>query len=336
MNIQNNLHLQIKHTQINKVMVTTSARLHFGFFDLNGATSRMFGSLGVSLDAPQTIIEVTKSGKSLIDAKNQDYVAKIVENLVKSLKIDEDFSLKIQQAIPEHAGLGSGTQMALAIGAALNALFDLDATVTQIAAASQRGARSGIGIGAFEQGGFLVDSGKITLGKIAEIENTNELPSIALRHTFPADWRVLLVSDSSHQGVHGAAEMHAFKTLKPAAYSLREMVFNRMAPALQHADLLAFGACMADLQTYNGEYFSPIQGGHYASADVAAVLAWLQKNGVACVGQSSWGPTGFAIFENDLSANAMLKQLQQQFAGLTNISFQIVCAKNSGASIKLG
>ena len=326
MNIQNTL-----HTQTNKVMVTTSARLHFGFYDLNSSAGRMFGSLGVSLDAPETIIEVAKSEKQLIVAKNQEYVAKITDNLVKSLNLGEKFSVKILQAIPEHAGLGSGTQMALAIGAGLNALFDLNLTVAKIASASQRGARSGIGIGAFEQGGFLIDS-----GKIIEPETTNELPSIALRLNFPAQWRVLLVSDAAHQGVHGAAESQAFRTLQPTSHHLRSMVFDHMAPALQRADLLAFGAYMRDLQAYNGSYFAPIQGGHYASQDVADVLNWLQKNGVACVGQSSWGPTGFAILESESSAKAMLIKLQQQFADLANISFQIVRAKNSGASIKLG
>jgi beta-ribofuranosylaminobenzene 5'-phosphate synthase len=321
MNIQN-----ISHTQINKVIVTTSARLHVGFFDLSGATGRMFGSLGVSLDAPETIVEVVKSEKPLIVAKNQYCVDKIVENIVNVLNFDKTFSVKVQQTIPQHAGLGSGTQMALAIGAALNELFSLDLTVTQIAAASGRGARSGIGIGAFQQGGFLVDAGK----------TGGNLPEIALRHDFPADWRVLLVSDTAHTGVHGAAESQAFRTLKPATYSLRDMVFNHMAPALQRADLLAFGAYMQDLQAYNGDYFAPIQGGHYASMDVAAVLAWLQANGAACVGQSSWGPTGFAIFESENMANAMQKNLQLQFADLANISFQIVLGKNTGASINLG
>ena len=302
-----------------------------GFYDLSESTGRTFGSLGVSLNAPETIVKVAKSEKPLIDAKNQDYVAKIVDNLAKSLKIDENFSLKILQTISEHAGLGSGTQMALAIGASLNELFQLNLSAAQIAATSGRGARSGIGIGAFEQGGFLVDA-----GKMMDCENSSQLANIALRHDFPIDWRILLVQDAKHTGVHGAAEFQAFKALQPASNNLRDMVFNHMAPALQRADLLAFGAYMADLQAYNGAYFAPIQGGHYASADVAAVLAWLQNNGAACVGQSSWGPTGFAIFESESSANAMQKQLQQQFADFANISFQIVRGKNTGASINLG
>ena len=306
---------------MNTVTVTTSARLHMGFFDLKGSTSRTFGSLGLCIDAPCTQIVVTKSAKTAIDANCDENVIKIVENFIKIVKVEQNFSLKIMQSIPQHAGLGSGTQMALAIGAGLNALFNLNLTVPQIGKLSKRGGRSGIGIAAFEQGGVLVDVGKAS----------NELPEIALRQVFPDNWRVLLIADSAYTGVHGEVELQAFQTLKPAQNSLHTMVFDHMMPALQSSDLLAFGAYMADLQVYNGDYFAPIQGGRYASNDVANVLLWLQQNGVVCIGQSSWGPTGFAIVESEDRANITLKQLQQQFLGFNNLSFQVVRGKNSGA-----
>jgi predicted sugar kinase len=147
---------------------------------------------------------------------------------------------------------------------------------------------------------------------------------------------VLLIADSAYTGVHGEEELQAFQTLKPAYGSLRDMVFNHMMPALQRADLLAFGAYMAELQAYNGEYFAPVQGGHYASKDVEIVLNWLKQNGVACVGQSSWGPTGFAIVESAQQAETLQSQAQLAFAGKPNISFQICRGKNTGALIKLG
>ena len=306
---------------MNTVTVTTSARLHMGFFDLKGSTSRTFGSLGLCIDAPCTQIVVTKSAKTAIDANCDENVIKIVENFIKIVKVEQNFSLKIMQSIPQHAGLGSGTQMALAIGAGLNALFNLNLTVAQIGKLSKRGGRSGIGIAAFEQGGVLVDGGK----------TSNELPEIALRQVFPDNWRVLLITDSAYTGVHGEVELQAFQSLKPAQNSLHTMVLDHMMPALQRADLLTFGAYMADLQVYNGDYFAPIQGGRYASNDVANVLLWLQQNGVVCVGQSSWGPTGFAIVESEERANIMLKQLQQQFLGVNNLSFKVVRGKNSGA-----
>ena len=306
---------------MNTVTVTTSARLHMGFFDLKGSTSRTFGSLGLCIDAPCTQIVVTKSAKTVIDANCDENIIKIVENFIKIVKVEQNFSLTILQSMPQHAGLGSGTQMALAIGAGLNALFNLNLTVLQISKLSKRGSRSGIGVAAFEQGGVLVDGGK----------TSNELPKIALRQAFPDNWRVLLIADSAYTGVHGEVELQAFQSLKPAHYSLRTIVFDHMMPALQRSDLLAFGAYMADLQVYNGDYFAPIQGGRYASNDVANVLLWLQQNGVVCVGQSSWGPTGFAIVESEERANLMLKQLQQQFLGVNHLSFQVVRGKNSGA-----
>jgi beta-ribofuranosylaminobenzene 5'-phosphate synthase len=311
---------------VQKVTVSTSARLHMGFFDLSGSARRLFGGLGVCLDAPSTQLEIAKSENTLIDAKSSEKVIKIVDNLVKSLNIEENFSLKIAQTIPEHAGLGSGTQMALAIGAGLNALFDLGLDVNNIALAAKRGARSGIGIAAFSQGGLLVDSGK----------RDDALPEIIARESFPAAWRVLLVQDSAGLGVHGAAETNAFAKLKPAQHHLRDLVLRHMLPALQRGDLLAFGAYMQDLQAYNGDYFAPIQGGRYASKNVAEVLAWLQTNGAACVGQSSWGPTGFAILENQQQAESLLNQAQLAFVGRLNISFLCCRGKNTGAEITLG
>ena len=312
------------HALIHTVEVSTSARLHMGFFDLSGGDSK-FDGLGLAIDAPCTQITIAKNEKTLIDAKSSENVLNIVENLVKASNLKQHFSLTINQVIPMHAGLGSGTQLALSIGAGLNQLFDLQLSVSQIAATVKRGVRSGIGIAAFEQGGFLVNAGK----------TDNHLPAIAMRQTFPADWRVLLVQDSAHIGVHGTVESQAFKTLKPTKDSLRAMVFAHMIPAMQRADLLAFGAYMADLQAYNGEYFAPIQGGCYASSDVAEVLAWLQGNGVACLGQSSWGPTGFAIVETAQEAEQLQHQAQLVFAVKRNISFKIVRGKNTGASISI-
>ncbi len=310
-----------------QVTVTTSARLHMGFFDLTGSPDRRFGGLGLAIDAPSTQVQFAKSNNLVIDAKSNENVTKIVENIIKSFNLPTNFSVEMLDAIPAHAGLGSGTQLALAIGAGINHLFGLNLTIAQIAKAAARGKRSGIGIGAFAQGGFIVDSGKNTN------KNGDEIPTITARYAFRNSWCVLLVLDSTHKGVHGAAELQAFETLAPAKFELRSMIIDHMLPALQCADLLGFGAQMQALQAYNGDYFSSIQGGRYASQDVAEVLRWLQNNGVACVGQSSWGPTGFAILENQQQADNLQAQAQLAFADKPNISFKVVQGKNTGASI---
>lgn len=328
--------MSLKNLQFQKVIVTTTARLHMGFIDLNGSKGRLFGSLGVALNSPTTQIEISKSKKTVIEAKNQLNVVKIVEKFAKTLNLESDFSVKIHQNIPTHAGLGSGTQMALAIGAGLNVLFDLNLSATELATITNRGARSGVGIGTFEQGGLVVDGGRNL--------NSNQLPPIIARHTFPEDWPILLILDDADQGVFGDEELQAFETLPKAglinAQQLSHAVLMQALPAIVERDYAQFCQAIHTLQLATGQYFSAAQGGHYKSATVASVLNYLDNEGVMGKGQSSWGPTGFAIFDSVASADNMLVQLKQQFSasqnsGFENLRFQMVYAKNTGASIEL-
>jgi predicted sugar kinase len=56
---------------------------------------------------------------------------------------------------------------------------------------TERGARSGIGIATFEQGGLVVDGGR---GK------QTLTPPVISRMTVPDDWRFILVFDQRGQG----------------------------------------------------------------------------------------------------------------------------------------
>lgn len=326
--------LNSSHTDnlaLQTVTVTTTARLHMGFVDLNGSQTRMFGSLGVALDAPKTQLTIVKSKKTLIEAKSSEYVAKILENLKSQLKIDSNFIIKLDEAIPEHAGLGSGTQLALAIGVGINALLDLNLSTAQLAAITGRGRRSGIGIGTFDLGGLVLDGGRNAL-------HPQKMPPIIARHAFPTQWPILLIMDHTDQGVFGDAEIQAFETLPPAnfttAQALSHHILMQALPAVVEQDYPPFAQAIFALQSATGEYFSAAQGGHYKSAKVAEVLDYLNAQGIICAGQSSWGPTGFAIFDNETYANAMLNQLRQQFPN-SLLQFQLMRAKNSGANIYL-
>ena len=319
-----------------KVTVTTTARLHMGFVDLNGSQGRLFGSLGVSLSAPQTQVIVEKSNTSNIDAEIPESVTKVINSIkayVKtSLEQDIDFSIKVVDSISEHAGLGSGTQMALAITAGVNALFDLGLNAAKMATITSRGRRSGIGIGTFEQGGLVMDGGRSTQFK-------DKIPPIIARHQFPAQWPILLILDNNDQGVFGDAELLAFENLPQAnlatAQQLSHSVLMLALPAIIEQDYAPFSQAISALQMATGEYFASAQGGHHKSEKVAQVLNFLNQQGIICAGQSSWGPTGFAIFEDINTANNMCNQLQQRFSS-SNLQFQMVTANNSGANVVIG
>jgi beta-RFAP synthase len=149
----------------------------------------------------------------------------------------------------------------------------------------------------------------------------------------------LLIFDQGHQGVHGQQEIDAFKNLPefPAALSatLCRHVLMQALPAVVERDLVSFGSAIRALQEITGDYFAPAQGGaRYTSKVVSEVLQYLQLGGVNCLGQSSWGPTGFAIFENQLQAEKHLKQLKVIFADYPSLSFLITHANNSASLIQ--
>lgn len=328
--------LGVKDITDKQVRVISTARLHMGFFDLHGGLGRKFGSIGLSIDSPSIDLTAKPSDKLTVTTKSNLSVAQservrlIAEAFMLQQNINGGLLLSIRQAIPEHTGLGSGTQMALAIGSAINNLYGLGLSTRQISGLTGRGGRSGIGIAAFDQGGLLIDG-----GRTVEVKNSG-VPPLLARYAFPEEWRILLIFDTGFTGVHGKEELEAFKKLPVfpenlAAHLCRHVLMQAM-PALVERDLNAFGKSIQALQTHVGDYFATAQGGRYASRKVANVLDYLEKDGLACFGQSSWGPTGFAVFENLEAAEKCLEKLKLSFTD-TALDWQICSARNHGAII---
>ena len=159
------------------------------------------------------------------------------------------------------------------------------------------------------------------------------------RLPFPEDWRLLLVLDRQRRGVHGDREKGAFGRLPefPAelAGQLCRIVLMQVLPSLAEADVAGFGAGITDIQRRVGDHFAVAQGGRYASPEVAALLGWMEVNGAAGVGQSSWGPTGFVLVDSDTRARELQAELRRRFGDLTPLRYQIVAARNQGASVEL-
>lgn len=236
--------------------------------------------------------------------------------------------MRLVRTIPEHSGLGSGTQMALAVGLALNRLHDLGLFIRDVAMLTERGARSGIGLGTFATGGVIIDGGRGA---------QTVVPPVIARAEFPADWRIILIFDRTQTGVHGEDEVAAFRNLPQfpadAAAILCRHVLMQALPALAECDLEAFGVAIRELQIRTGDHFAPAQGGRYASPRVTEVLAWLESAGVACFGQSSWGPTGFAVLEDEDAATAIAARLHKEFAHHGALEFMICEGRNEGGIV---
>jgi beta-ribofuranosylaminobenzene 5'-phosphate synthase len=314
-----------------QVSVLTTARLHMGFLDLNGGLGRKFGSIGLSLDQPAIRLEARRADGFSAEGPGAERALLSIIKFAERAGISGGAHLTLRESIPEHAGLGSGTQMALAVGVALSRLYASPLTLAEIAALTERGARSGIGIGAFEQGGLLVDSGRGT---------DTVVPPVIARMDFPESWRVLLIFDDASVGVHGGEEVEAFRTLPvfPAATAseLCRQVLMRALPAVVEHHLPAFGEAIHEIQCQVGDYFAAAQGGgRYTSQAVSQVLEWLRANDIACVGQSSWGPTGFAVVESDQVAQNVLAQLKARYVEHSGLRFMSCKARNQGGEVQV-
>lgn len=107
----------------------------------------------------------------------------------------------------------------------------------------------------------------------------------------------------------------------------------QLLPALAEKNCDKFGAAITEIQTMMGEHFSDAQNGHYSSQQVAEIMRWTLLHGAAGVGQSSWGPTGFAIYPNELEAYQMLQTLRKNWQNEKNLDFCLCTARNTKADI---
>lgn len=314
-----------------QISVMTTARLHMGFLDLHGGLGRRFGSIGLSLEKPATKLTAVRSAEFEAHGACAERGLDYARQFMARAQLAGGVRLHLNEVIPEHAGLGSGTQMALAVGVALAKLYGLPLSIREVAALMARGARSGIGIGAFASGGLLLDGGRGA---------STVVPPVIARMDFPPDWRVLLIFDRSGLGVHGSEEVEAFRTLpefpaETAAMLCRRMLMQAL-PAIAERDLDAFGAAIYEVQCRIGDYFAAAQGGaRYTSAAVSDVLEWMRGQGVGCIGQSSWGPTGFAVLGSEFEAQQMLAALETRCVGQEGMSFMLCQARNQGSEVRV-
>lgn len=306
--------------------VEAPARLHLGFLDLNGSLGRRFGSLGLTLEGLSTRVYAARAETLTARGMQKERVLLCLRQLKEEFGFEGGVELVVEHGIPQHMGLGSGTQLALAVGAAVSDVFGLGLEPRPIAHLLDRGGRSGIGVGAFEQGGFLVDGGR---------GQHDAPPPLVSRMEFPGHWRVILIFDHTVGGLHGSAEREAFHKLPvfpdAAASRLCRLLLMQALPALAEADIAEFGAAVSEIQCVVGDHFAPVQGGRYTSTGVARALSFLESQGVSCLGQSSWGPTGFAIVDSESHARALVHSMRESMSTAPALDFGVYRGRNRGA-----
>ncbi len=291
-----------------KVIVSTPARLHFGIVDMRGDLGRIHGSVGVAINEPRLIISATRSPTLKVTGSRSNRILEFAKIILDEAGISEGVDFQVIKDIPEHAGFGSGTQLALAVGSSISRLFDLDLNVTNITMKLSRSKVSGIGTLTFQHGGFIVDGGR-------RVDNLRSVPPLVFHSDIPLKWRFVIGVPEINQFISGETEKNAFKAFEPPSQELvgeaARIVLMKMIPSLIEKDIVAFGESMTDLDFKFGEYWMKVQGGRYSHPVIEAGVTHLLKSGSYGAGQSSWGPAFYGLADGEKHARELTESLNE-------------------------
>ncbi|WP_404309922.1 beta-ribofuranosylaminobenzene 5'-phosphate synthase [Neorhodopirellula lusitana] len=314
---------------IQVVRVTTGARLHFGLLDV----AAPFGGCGVMVDHPETIVEVEPSDQfRLIGSprdveRHTDRVRAIAGRLASLEKSSTESRLpavqvRLVQVAPPHTGLGSGTQLSLAVTEAIVRTLSMSSPEEEgfqerLIHAADRGLRSAVGTYGYFHGGFLAEG--------FDAKASGALNALDVRMPLPDEWCavVLLPCLDEQQGatsaegeiddsvcVSGLQEQQKFDQLPATRIQrdvLRSILVDQIVPAIRTAEFGEFADAVTAYNRASGELFASVQGGAYNGPEITAVIEDLIESGQRGVGQSSWGPGVFAWFEKSDQAVAFCR-----------------------------
>ncbi len=289
-------------------------------------TRRTFGGVGLMLKEPHWTVTAKPAEAWSADGAFSNRVLEFGQRFAAAMRFQQPFHLETAGFDRSHVGLGSGTQLALAVGTALSqAQKDPPHTPFEIASLFGRGRRSAIGIHGFVQGGFLVEAGKSESGTIS--------PCVA-RMPFPEDWPILLLIPRGHQGEHGSRELDAFSSLRSneitshATDALARLALLHLLPGIAERNYMEFAEAIFEYNVRVGEMFRPWQGGIYSHAITAKLVDFVRSFNISAVGQSSWGPTVFVILPGPEMIEPLRQKIDHKFG---EMDFLVCRANNHGA-----
>ena len=315
------------------IKITAPSRIHLGLIDLNGTCGRIDGGVGIALNSPNIQIIAEKS--DFIEVSESSlFKERILKAINTVLPENKGIKITVIQKIPDHVGLGSGTQVTLSVAYAVNILYDLKFSVKELAIKVKRGGTSGIGIAGFEIGGIIIDGGHKFNEKLSFLpssaSNANPAP-IIFRHDFP-DWDIILAIPK-FKGAHDKKEIDIFK--KECPIPLKEVqevshtILMQMMPAIIDNDIENFGNAINKLQAIGfkkREIF-------YQNKIVKDLIEYMQDNSYGA-GMSSFGPLIYAITSNKNEGKILQKEVQKILDDAIGGFSLITRANNSGAIIE--
>lgn len=316
---------------MSSVCVTAPSRLHFGLLSFGRPGVRQFGGAGVMIERPGLRLKITPNNSFQVVGPLRERVRTIAERYRRFWELSAlpGCTVEILDAPPEHVGLGTGTQLTLAVVAGLDRFRSVEPLdIAELAHLAGRAARSAVGTYGFALGGLLIEPGKLDCEPVAPLEHRIELPDA---------WRFVLVMPARERGLSGDAERAAFGDLPAVSAETTAALVAELAeeliPAATEGQFDRFSESLYRYGHAAGMCFAARQGGPFASPRVAQLIETIRSLGVRGVGQSSWGPTVFAVLPSEAAADDLVARLRPHLGDEDQALVTAVC--RSGARIEV-
>jgi len=307
--------------------ITAPSRIHTTLIDLNASLGRVDGGVGLALEKPCIKLSAWKSDEIIAEGPLKERAEEAAKKVLKALKIEGGVEIKIKEAYPQHIGLGSGTQIALAAGKAICKIYEKTLSVREIARIAGRGGTSGIGMAAFEHGGFILDGGHSTKEKknfLPSSASKVSPPPLLARYEFP-DWKLALVIPKTKEEFYGRREIDIFQKYCPISIAevrkLSHLILMKLLPSLAEEDIVTFGKAINEIQ---GTGFKKLEVDLQAP-EVREIMS-VCRNYSYGAGLSSFGPAIYCVVKDEKDLRSALRSKE--------VEVIIAEANNSGAEIK--
>jgi beta-ribofuranosylaminobenzene 5'-phosphate synthase len=267
--------------------------------DLNAEIGRMDGGIGLALEKPYFEISLEKNDELIVEGDERERASNAANRVFEYFGEKRRAKITIEKSYKPHVGLGSGTQLSLGVGIGIAKLLKIQVSPREIANISDRGGTSGIGVAAFETGGFILDGGHSTREKKDFLPSSasDAPPSPVLaRYDFP-DWKIAIVNPKGKE-IYGKSEIDVFKRRCPIPLEevrkLSHTILMKTLPSLVEEDLETFGESINDIQETG---FKKIEV-ELQKPLVRDILKKCQRNSFGA-GLSSFGPTIYCFVEDE-------------------------------------
>ncbi len=277
------------------VLVSAPARIHITLVDLNGALGRIDGGAGFALHEPRVEVRVEQADELVVSGVHAEVAERAAKRVLSAFSLP-GAEVEVCRAYPRHVGLGSGTQLSLAVASGICRAYGIEVGVRKLARVTGRGGTSGIGVAAFEGGGFVLDGGhslRVKSGFLPSSASDAPPPPVLLRHPMP-EWEVAVVLPALGERVHSRREVGVFRDFCPLPLSqVREVchiLLMKLLPALAEEDIESFGEGINLLQEVGFKGVEVM----LQRREVREVLEACQRLSYGA-GLSSFGPVIYAL-----------------------------------------